>query len=124
MDNPVFKNELFWFFGILLPLMGFLVIIESSKFSEVIIVLLAFTLNWLIYRYIAITLWTRNSRKESIKHETIWFVSILGIFLMFVMLVGDPTSFEIVIIISVYTLVWTIRSYFVKKNGLQGLNQI
>lgn len=59
---------------------------------------------------------------NSIKKEFIWFGALLIVFLSFLMLVGSPEYFELMIATASFTFSWFIVSYCVKRFGIGSLD--
>lgn len=115
MDNTFLKEELIWFIGLLAAFISLLIIIEPPKLLEIVIIILSYSLNWLIVRYLIKKIGSTEIKDDSLKQEIVWFGGILIIFLSTLVIIGNPSSSDLVIIIVVYSFIWVIRSYLVKR---------
>ncbi len=104
------RKELIWSVGLLIVFLLFLIITGEPEFSDLTLIVVAYTINWVIISYNLKRIGTHGADREMM-----WFGGLLIIFLCFLVIVGSPKYPELVIATAAFTFVWIVRSYLASK---------
>ena len=94
-------------------ILSIILFIEDYDIKSIIFATVIFTINWA-----SISLFIKKfGDKNSLQKELQWFFGLLVLFLGFLLVIGVETSYDYAIAMSAFTLIWIIRSFFIKRFG-------
>lgn len=94
---------------------GAISIAESFSYFELGILTLTYIVNWGIMSYIIKKISTGEISTDSQLKELTWYGAILLVFMISIILIGSPSSYELIVAAIAFTLIWAIRSAIAKK---------
>jgi len=115
MSKKSSYKEFRWFFGFFVLFMSPLLIFGSPKFSDLLFISFAYLTPWVLVRISISKFGPGDTFQEALLKELMIFVLILFIFTTFILIIGSPSTYELIIAILAFSLIWLIRRYLVKR---------
>lgn len=111
--NDNFK-EFRWYSAILIIFLLSLIVLGSSTIFDLIIIFITYSVTWVVIRKALSTYGPGKYTSDELQTELKWFGSVIIIFLIFLIIIGSPTLFDLTIAALGFTVVWGLRSVLVK----------
>ena len=114
MNLSDLQKEILYFSVILILFLVSLFIIESPNISEIVILIIVYSIAWLIVRTSIKRYGTGSFESEDLQKELKWFGVSIIIFMVFLIIIGIKSLSDLVIAGFAFTFIWILRSVLVK----------